>query len=792
MTTQVQYSKVTPFIRPISIQGGTFFTFSSAGEDFTLSFNENNTKKFKFSKFALLKIPELSTSSDRKDENLLRLTAIPGAYKQIKDRGASSVNLNTNFAESFQNYCLNLETLLLSRDEYNESDPKTVSERAFFKWLKETGAMRYVPTTDNSSWNTRLWTEEPQSTTYKRVVQYIGDIDVTNSHNGAVNSSQEVYVTIPTEAGNFPQVYFKSVFDDNYFPGMSLCRMDNGDIYDPDNSFIAGRKYNDYHPIANFDTHAYYDSPFPLTGGSDAITNSIQLRKSSLSKPTKLSDFDNGSWWYDPTPNFYCYHLQPTIFTDASNDFLAIGDPTTVVDDGLETYTVFKRSRLDGIEIEFDAGAYVGLDVNINDLNDVAKSVASQSFEFNAVLFYYDLYERDEILTVNPTQLLPNEVIDGGSDEYVDTLLSTNLFGVLFLDNINTSLNENLELNSVFTSLGTGLIPSLEKCIPNRETKLNGNSYGIKLNIKLDISAVNSGVQVESVISNNATFSLEVFVDALNQMRDTSNLIVQFYDYFRGFDQRMRTLEEVSSTSTANSFAALSEKLAGIEDTISNSDILLSSADKKELVGLINENYEILNNLLKNNTNLKVAFDLGGMTSGPGIIIDRKENGVTVRSNESHFNFSNRYIIYPPDIADKPFERWIRKYRNLNGVNISYYEYESELKSLNNYIRIKNDGASFKPDGDFYLKIKDSNNSWKTGQTLRLYFENAYEMSTSQSNYDFYIKTDFHNQKKATTNYTATIAKITANDFKNSGNKPVIEIHCIDAGTFEFIVDFLN
>jgi hypothetical protein len=34
----------TPFIRPLQVQGGTFYTFSSAAEDLALTFN--NTVKY--------------------------------------------------------------------------------------------------------------------------------------------------------------------------------------------------------------------------------------------------------------------------------------------------------------------------------------------------------------------------------------------------------------------------------------------------------------------------------------------------------------------------------------------------------------------------------------------------------------------------------------------------------------------------------------------------------------------------------------------------------------------------
>ena len=53
----------TPFIRPLQVQGGTFYTFSSSAEDLAFTFN-NSTNKFSFSKFALLNIPNFDNSSN--------------------------------------------------------------------------------------------------------------------------------------------------------------------------------------------------------------------------------------------------------------------------------------------------------------------------------------------------------------------------------------------------------------------------------------------------------------------------------------------------------------------------------------------------------------------------------------------------------------------------------------------------------------------------------------------------------------------------------------------------------
>ena len=50
---------------------------------------------------------------------------------------------NVNFTESLQNYALNLEELIISDATYDNTTNLTVTERVFFKWLKECGALRF-------------------------------------------------------------------------------------------------------------------------------------------------------------------------------------------------------------------------------------------------------------------------------------------------------------------------------------------------------------------------------------------------------------------------------------------------------------------------------------------------------------------------------------------------------------------------------------------------------------------------------------------------------------------------
>ena len=129
---------------------------------------------------------------------------------------------------SFQNYCLNFESTVLSDPNYDPNLKKTVSERVFWKWLKEIGAVRFrdananevvasldqVNTSiiDGFPYSEKRWTEEDDYLTgngspiprYERVVKYIGECDIVNSVQNNVNSYSEVYIHVPTNDGATP------------------------------------------------------------------------------------------------------------------------------------------------------------------------------------------------------------------------------------------------------------------------------------------------------------------------------------------------------------------------------------------------------------------------------------------------------------------------------------------------------------------------------------------------------------------------------------------------------------
>lgn len=124
---------VTPFIKPLQITGGTFYSFISPSKDVTETIFSDSEKRFNFSKFVLLNIPDIKRPSElnpptiNSTENYIQFDTIEGAALH-----GLSTDVNVNLAESFQNYVLNMEVLNVNRDDYDTSNYRTSSEAIFF------------------------------------------------------------------------------------------------------------------------------------------------------------------------------------------------------------------------------------------------------------------------------------------------------------------------------------------------------------------------------------------------------------------------------------------------------------------------------------------------------------------------------------------------------------------------------------------------------------------------------------------------------------------------------------
>ena len=330
----------TPLIRTPQADGGTFYTFSSSAKDLSRTLN-NDELKLVFSKFVLLNLPDmdrLDPNTFSQYQNYMQFDTIDGAIWS----GGLKGDPNVNFTESLQNYALNLEELIISDATYDNTTNLTVSERVFFKWLKETGAMRFREATvleKASGITTPRFVEEDEVTAgtrqYRRVVRYIGEIDIVNNVDKAGEAYTELYINVPTEVGRTPTILFDSISDTNYQPSLKITRTGPGSEY------IMGRNSSSVHP-QGLDMFAWYDYDQPLQGGGPAgYTDPVANWMDESTPPTSVDS----------------YFTEPTSFTSVLNANIIkypgdYNNPTGYVG------SAYVRSELDGISVDFNPNDY--------------------------------------------------------------------------------------------------------------------------------------------------------------------------------------------------------------------------------------------------------------------------------------------------------------------------------------------------------------------------------------------------------------------------------------------------
>ena len=730
---------IAPFIRPIQMQGGSFYTFTSAAEDLSLTFN-NSGKKFTFSKYALLDLPDIKRPeySSPNEENVIQLDAIPGAFSLVNNTKTN----NVMFAESLQNYVLNLETMVTSFSSYDANSLQTVSERVFFKWLKEIGAIRFREASSTESQLTAglRFTEEDPSQKYSSVVKYMGDIDIVNSLKSTEDAYSEIYVNVPTKDGATPLVLFKSTNDGNYYPNQNLINSPA----DPANTeYLYGRRYDQTNP-AGLNTLAFFDSDYSNYGpGAVLGMTASQVDPSLLAegqyqlfKYNEATEQYEVDWWF-LYPQANSYWTQPPATSGTfdywgNNSYRIVGKKDGAVEASEMT---FRRSDLDGIGLDFNTANYVPIATNpslksFSDFNSIPETV---SFRFNAVLVYYDVLD----------------ISTGNS--------ATNLFGVLFLDDVKDTTNAG------------SYIPRLQKYKPNRITGLNGNAYGLKINLKFDTNSEQAAVV--SAINEYSPFSLHVFLDALNRMQEISNKMLSYQSQLVSAQLQINDLKDI--VTGGQEISSINTKITNIQTQLEAAGFMFANSDT--IMELIQRNYQEILNIYANLTSVQMAYNLDILKQGAGINFDKSTpNQITLSNNNQEYNITSSPLVNVlTEFTPKP-DKW---------------EKTIKLKTFSNYLKLSN-GVSNAFNRDIYLYIDDSDIRWQTGQVYRVVVDSNYPMDMyTLGSYDMAIFTDAKDRNGNGVNYGVEVARIYSTDFFSASGAPKLEIVCIDAQNYLFTFD---
>ena len=207
----------TPLIRLPQIQGGTMYAFGSAARDLTRAYN-NPDINFEFSKFALLDMPVFAEPSAGSTSNYIEFDKLyeGGSDPATQyDDTTSGGDANFHFATTFQNYALNLETLILSDDDFDGTLLQSDAEKIFFKYLHHIGGFRARSATSQEAVSTYSRAIEEDNSEgvgseYSKVIRYVGNIDVTNEKQYNGETYSEVFINVPSSVGYTPEILLKS------------------------------------------------------------------------------------------------------------------------------------------------------------------------------------------------------------------------------------------------------------------------------------------------------------------------------------------------------------------------------------------------------------------------------------------------------------------------------------------------------------------------------------------------------------------------------------------------------
>lgn len=679
----------TPFLKPLRVQGGTFFTFASAAKDIGKTFTDDNAR-FVFSKYALLNLPKAGIPLNNNNTVVWQsLDAFGGSTFPSPLSTNVTADSNFNFSQVFQSYALNFEQLILdSQNNFNEAYDETIlpttSERVWWHFLKNLNAIRWQDAnTVNESTVPNRYREEFVGATaaneYQSVVKYMGDIDVINNVSRGGQSYSEIYIHVPTSHGQTPLVLFKTEEDANYKPNESW----------------------------------------------ESATNTLYGRDGAGSS-TPFGLFNDG--YFDDMPSNQ-YVLGPT-FGNTTN----VG--STAYDVSGATFSVL-ISSMDGVTLDFNPESYypIANNAQLTSIDEFNASAQSSDFEFNICLVYYDSYD-----TSNPDNF------------------ARNLYGVLVID--------DYENGSSYSGL-----KNFKKFKPNPVTKLNGNSYGLKLNLKFDTQ--NDNVGVETVIREDLTFGMDLFADASVRLQESADMFIDQKVELINIQNQITDLQQYYFSQ--DTIDLLIARVDSLESGLNNAQ--LNFEDETTVLDLIRQNSSNINDILTGAVNVQLTYNTDVIQPGPGIIVDQSvPNQVSIENKVQGYYVFNQclntsgHLMYGPTAGSDPFN-------TTEGNRIILGEYT-------NYFR--NVGATA-PNilGSININIDDTNHKWKQGQTLRIVFADDINIDTHTIN----IKTDAQNTK-ALGNYGVLVGSLTIADLVTT--KPIIEIICVDASTYTFYIDVVK
>lgn len=343
-------------------------------------------------------------------------------------------------------------------------------------------------------------------------------------------------------------------------------------------------------------------------------------------------------------------------------------------DQGKNKYTTFyedkdgNRINCEGYTINFSDTVYADGD-GISTMN----SESSESFEFNAILIYYDFVKKND------------------STKY------TNLYGILFLDNV-TDLSDNTgnQKDGYFQRY-----PKIKST-----TYGGGNSFSLKVDLKID-TIPDTASDVRIYYDPNDVVAMALYEKSLVQLQNCIDTFYTIKTQFASIEQRLSSLETmVTGIDNINDLQSRVDRLYNLYDG-------MTTVDTASLLSLIESNTKKLNSIMKGEKNIQLQYDTDVIQGGNGITVNRDGvNKVSISSNQKYS------IVGVYNDSEKTSEITTETPMTTDKVSDEFY---LSLKTGTNIavINYKDEGYLFK---DIVINIDAKEFPWQVGQSLKICF----------------------------------------------------------------------
>ncbi len=256
---------------------------------------------------------------------------------------------------------------------------------------------------------------------YDRLVQYVGEINQVSNIQTASRTGQEITAYIPHHVGSTPTILFGTRSTTNYYPNL--------------------------------------ETPILSEEVQDEIVGAESLNSPIRNNPGNYPGSYFGQFDTDDQ-TYLCEDGDKLRFQGDYYGVLLTNNAGTNVENYFEDLSDFNSNNIDGTYLDFNKDHYYkmhipGLEVNnFDEFNSISiEEQPPSDFDFNAVLWYYELIEEDN---------------DGNTFSY------TNLYGIEFLNNPE---NDDDSID--------GLITPYHKLVTNGSQ--DGLSYMFNLNVHYNI-----------------------------------------------------------------------------------------------------------------------------------------------------------------------------------------------------------------------------------------------------------------------------------------------------------------